>query len=763
VRRGGCRPMPRELYRWEQLPCVGSPYSPRTGHAVLEAGGKIFVFGGTDGNARQSDVHGLDTQTQEWQELRPQSGQPPPARSGTQAVFWRGCVWCFGGYTRKDGEYFNDVHRLELATKSWHRVHTLGDAPAKRTDHSMVLYGGSALIYGGFDGRHRYNDLQELQLGDGRWVARPNRTEPRSRFAHTAVLHEAQGQASMFVFAGWDGHDTLQELYEYDIQSEVWYPIAPQGQVPAPRYRHSAVVHLSSMFTFGGVDKQQSRFADLHEYDISETTWAEVRTHGDIPSARTFHRAVVCEGQMYILGGFDGHRQNDTHRVLLSPRGRHEPGTAQWDTPVETFGPDEHWQWQAVPSATETYSARTGHGVVVWRNYFYLFGGTDENARQNDLYEFDVNTRMWRMISTDGSAPNSRVDPSAPSARSGAKAVVYRDTLYLFGGYTKKEGEYFNDLYSFDLTRAHTAPRWQKLSPLGLAPSMRTDHTCCIHGYTMYVFGGFDGKSRFQDVQELDLSTQPAPTWQAVGMSESQPMGRFGHSACMYKHSMFVFGGWNGHDTLDDLYEFSVTTKQFYPMTGRGEVPSSRYRHSAVVYGCCMFVFGGVDKRQARFSDLYEFNIDQRVWSVVHAGGDCPSARTFHRACIYGGAMYLLGGFDGTRRSDMYRIPLPETQPREDKARKPKDAESGSAPDEPLDTAEEETEAGRLKLRVLELQHKLEREEERHICKICYEREINTVIMGCFHRVLCLRCLENVSNCPLCRGDVSNVIQTYNA
>ena len=50
----------------------------------------------------------------------------------------------------------------------------------------------------------------------------------------------------------------------------------------------------------------------------------------------------------------------------------------------------------------------------------------------------------------------------------------------------------------------------------------------------------------------------------------------------MYKTSIYVFGGWNGHDTLDDLNEFSVTTKQFYSVPGRGDVPSSRYRHSAV-------------------------------------------------------------------------------------------------------------------------------------------------------------------------------------
>ena len=53
-----------------------------------------------------------------------------------------------------------------------------------------------------------------------------------------------------------------------------------------------------------------------------------------------------------------------------------------------------------------------------------------------------------------------------------------------------------------------------------------------------------------------------------------------------------------------------------------------------------MFVFGGVDKRQARFADLHEFNFDLRVWSGVQTTGDVPSARTFHRAVMYNGSLF---------------------------------------------------------------------------------------------------------------------------
>ena len=125
------------------------------------------------------------------------------------------------------------------------------------------------------------------------------------------------------------------------------------------------------------------------------------------------------------------------------------------------------------------------------------------------------------------------------------------------------------------------------------------------------MFGGFDGKSRFSDIWQFNLDEEK---WSEIQTESKQsvPLARFGHSAVIYKHSMYVFGGWNGHDTLDDLYEFSLVTNQWFQVNGRGDVPESRYRHSAVVYGCCMFIFGGVDKRQVRFSDLVEFNFDDR-------------------------------------------------------------------------------------------------------------------------------------------------------
>ncbi|CAD7937823.1 unnamed protein product [Amoebophrya sp. A25] len=881
------------LKRWQLVPpqsgAHSEVYSPRTGHVVVAWLDKFYVFGGTDGQARQADVHEYNVTMNEWKCLRT-GGRAPPARSGAQAVVMNGMVWIFGGYTKKDGDYFNDVNLFYLPVNDqsprWDQVDAIGEAPGKRTDHSVVLYGRSMFVFGGFDGKSRFNDIKELKLDQRRWIPISARSNaPKPRFGHSAVSWEN----SMYIFGGWDGHITLSELFEYNFASNTWHGVPNRGSAPRARYRHSAVVICGSMYVFGGVDKDQNRFSDLYELNLMDKVWHRLDIRGEyIPSARTFHRAVAdTTGRMFILGGFDGRRQNDTNVIQLVPRedfrnyeqsrairqgaaasSRGDPmggtfgagstvaggassssssaplrldgspqaisnalmqqdsssvrtgtgiqlsdstsrresinrdgvvtviesGGGSGSTSGEVFAPsrrrrsqggegdtnagemsviqsgasripniadeggvgdaneaasalmpEDFFKWQEITDQTgKIYTPRTGHAVVVYNKTLYLMGGTDESARQNDIYQFNVETHMWSMLD------NVRGTP--PCARSGSKAIVYSDTIFFFGGYTKKDGEYFCDLYQFHIPTA----QWRTIDPSGVVPPARTDHSCCNFGPSLYIFGGFDGKSRFDDLQKFSIDLN---RWERI-KGDNQPMGRFGHSACMYGSSMFVFGGWNGHDTLDDLTEFSTTTQQWFPVPGRGEVPTSRYRHSAIVYGCCMFIFGGVDKRQARFSDLLEFNFDTRTWSRLETMGDPPSARTFHKAVIYGGRMYIVGGFDGQRRNDMYRIALIEERTRAEKVelRKQKlgvhSDSAGSAlaapGDEELENVdgnfgnESLDEVSMLKAQVLEYQKRLEREEERHTCKICYEREINTVILDCAHLCACVRCVRHL-------------------
>ncbi len=69
----------------------------------------------------------------------------------------------------------------------------------------------------------------------------------------------------------------------------------------------------------------------------------------------------------------------------------------------------------------------------------------------------------------------------------------------------------------------------------------------------MYVFGGSTG-SAMNDFHRLDLSTNK---WSQVSSTGPVPGHRFCHVACVYNTSMYVFGGYNGSNRLNDFMVFN--------------------------------------------------------------------------------------------------------------------------------------------------------------------------------------------------------------
>ena len=71
---------------------------------------------------------------------------------------------------------------------------------------------------------------------------------------------------------------------------------------------------------------------------------------------------------------------------------------------------------------------------------------------------------------------------------------------------------------------------------------------------SMYVFGGSTGAS-MNDLSELRLDTCK---WKSVtaGRGEGQPGHRFCHVGVVEGDSMFIFGGYDGTNRLNDFWEF---------------------------------------------------------------------------------------------------------------------------------------------------------------------------------------------------------------
>lgn len=102
------------------------------------------------------------------------------------------------------------------------------------------------------------------------------------RSKHTIVAYKD----AIYVFGGDNGMRMLNDLLRFDVKEKSWGRAFATGIPPAPRYHHSAVVHGSSMFVFGGYtgdihsNSNLSNKNDLFEYRFQTAQWIEWRFNG---------------------------------------------------------------------------------------------------------------------------------------------------------------------------------------------------------------------------------------------------------------------------------------------------------------------------------------------------------------------------------------------------------------------------------------------------------------------------------------------------
>jgi len=189
---------------------------------------------------------------------------------------------------------------------------------------------------------------------------------------------------------------------------------------PSPRLNASLThVHGNEVLMFGGEHYDGNPvnthvFNELYRWNVEINEWSMILSLNP-PPPRCSHQAILFRDSIYVFGGeFCTSDKFHHHRDLW----RLDLKTNAWEEVKAKGGP----------------SARSGHRMVIWRNNIVLFGGFYEAFREtqwfNDLYIFSIQSCTWRKIEFPPMAP-------LPGARSGHQLVVYQDTLYLNGGYTK--------------------------------------------------------------------------------------------------------------------------------------------------------------------------------------------------------------------------------------------------------------------------------------------------------------------------------------
>lgn len=262
---------------------------------------------------------------------------------------------------------------------------------------------------------------------------------------------------------------------------------------------------------------------DVWSFNLMTKEWKKLMNTGMPPL--TEHGCLSFGNDLYIFGGItlENKRTNTLFRYNL-----------------------EREECSLVPAKGKLPSPGSCHSCSFYDNKLFVFGGWDPTnissslAEKNQFFCFDLATSTWSEVEQKG-------DP--PSRRRAHRSVMHNDSMYLFGGWTRKPE---NDLYCFNMT----TQTWSQIDPKGEVPSPRSRFGMAIHQNYIYIFGGWDGVAFLDDFFSFHILTS---TWTKVGINFPRKIGQ--QLVCTWNDIMFVFGGNDGNQAYSDFYGLYLTDR----------------------------------------------------------------------------------------------------------------------------------------------------------------------------------------------------------
>jgi dynein heavy chain len=212
------------------------------------------------------------------------------------------------------------------------------------------------------------------------------------------------------------------------------------------------------------------------------------------------------------------------------------------------------FEWALITSKNPQPLPRWHHTATLYDNtQLIIFGGFhNPTHRLNDLWIFNIVDYSWKEPhiehNKESSTPCQLVNHAwnnAPSARGAHTATIIGENLYIFGGYggqgySRRE---LDDLYALNLETMV----WTKVQAKGIPPEKRSGHQACAIEKKIYIFGGWNSSTQFNDLHILDTEFDP-PVWSKLQSALQTPTWNL--AACSVvaipTWKIFTFGGTTG-------------------------------------------------------------------------------------------------------------------------------------------------------------------------------------------------------------------------
>ncbi|PFH50368.1 hypothetical protein AMATHDRAFT_61181 [Amanita thiersii Skay4041] len=318
--------------------------------------------------------------------------------------------------------------------------------------------------------------------------------------------------------------------------------------------------------------------------------------------------------------------------------------------------PSTAMHWSRAPVyGTLPMRSVRSHTVTLVDTTAWLFGGCDDQDSARDIYCFDVETMQWTHPDTTGEAP--------PPCRAHTCTLVDRK-LVIFGGGLGPT--YYDFIYILDtITR-----RWSKPQLAGGAnaprPVPRRAHTAVLYLGMIWIFGGGNGMQALNDLWTLDVNSCTGPSsgsgsgklrWQELQTKGGKPCPRGYHTANLIGNTMVVAGGSDGSNYFTDIWLLNLDELVWTELK-TVDISYRLLAHTSTQVGSYLYIIGG-HNGDGYTSQVLLFNLVNLQYETRAIYGKAPSVRGYHATILADSRLFLFGGYNGqTSFDDVYILDL---------------------------------------------------------------------------------------------------------
>ena len=323
------------------------------------------------------------------------------------------------------------------------------------------------------------------------------------------------------------------------------------GQMNPVRRRAAAFGYNGYIYSLAGysgtASLQDLLFAKI---DVSTGNMGNFESSGVVVTPRWDLRAIVSNGFVYAIGGCGA--------------GAAPGGCTAMQSEVQTFQLYNNNSGTPIgysASANQFATDRMGASSTILNGYLYVAGGCTTAA---EVCTDALDSVQYSQIDKYGALSTWATGGSLPAARAWGQLENAGGSLYYIGGQSSTATDERAEVY-YTTNISGGNPTWSGSAASNGLPAERTMHSASVWDNRIYVTGGLNNDAAAQATTyvspRLSSAVSSGNITSAWTTTTAFTTARSGHTTIAYANNLYVLGGFNGTNYLNDVQYASIGYK----------------------------------------------------------------------------------------------------------------------------------------------------------------------------------------------------------